>query len=56
MSKLELVHTLSESKNTLAVEQKAIVVSFVENVAFLFGHPVDAFAKFSNFMSRGWDI
>ena len=31
---------ISESKNTFALEQKAIVVSFAENVAFLLGHPV----------------
>ena len=31
---------LSESKNAFALEQKAIVLSFVKNVAFLLGHPV----------------
>ena len=40
MSKSKLIHTLSESKNISALEQKAIVLSFVQNVAFLLGHPV----------------
>ena len=40
MSKSKFIHTLSESNNTFALEQKAIVVSFVKYVAFLLGHPV----------------
>ena len=40
MSKSKFIHTLSESKNTSALEQKAIILSFVKNVAFLLGHPV----------------
>ena len=40
MSKSKFIHTLSETKNTFALEQKAIVVSFVKNVAFLLGHLV----------------
>ena len=40
MSKFKIFHTLSESKNTFALEQKAIILSFVKNVAFLLGHPV----------------
>ena len=34
------IHTLSESKAIFALEQKAIVLSFVKNVTFLLGHPV----------------
>ena len=33
------VHTLSESKSILTIEQKAIVSCFVKHVAFLLGHP-----------------
>ena len=40
MSKSTFIHTLSESKNIFALEQKAIVLSYVTNVAFLLGHPV----------------
>ena len=35
MSKSKLTHNLSESKNVFALEQKAVVLSFVKNVAFL---------------------
>ena len=42
MSRFKFIHALSESENTFALEQQAIVVSFVRNVAFLLGHwPVD---------------
>ena len=41
MSKSKFIHTLSESKSVFASEQKAIVLSFVKNVAFLLGHPVE---------------
>ena len=34
MSKSKFIHTLSESKNTFALEQKTIILSFVKNVAF----------------------
>ena len=37
---VKFIHTLSESKNIFVSEQKAIVLSFVKNVAFLLGHPV----------------
>ena len=40
MSKSKSIHTLSESKTIFALEQKAIVLSFVKNVAFLLGNPV----------------
>ena len=40
MSKSKLIHTLSESENIFASEQRAIVLSFVKNVVFLLGHPV----------------
>ena len=40
MSKSKFIHTLSESKNIFALEQKAIVLSFVKNVAFFLGHVV----------------
>ena len=40
MSKSKFLHTLSESKTIIALEQKAIDLSFVKNVAFLLGHPV----------------
>ena len=40
VSKPKFIHTLSESKNIFALEQKAIVFSFVKYVSFLFGHPV----------------
>ena len=40
MSQSKFIHTLSESKNIFALEQKAIVLNFVKNVAFLLGHPV----------------
>ena len=40
VSKPTFIHTLSESKNILALEQKAIVLSFVKYVAFLLGYPV----------------
>ena len=42
MSKSKFIYTLSESKNTSALEQNVIVVSFVKNVAFLLGHPVQS--------------
>ena len=45
MSKFVFMHTLSESKSIFEIEQKAIVSCFVENVAFLLGHPV----KLQNF-------
>ena len=38
--KSTFIHTLSESNNFLALEQKAIVLSFVNIVAFLLGHPL----------------
>ena len=41
MSKSKFIHTLSESKNTFALEKKAIILSFVKNVAFLFGQTVE---------------
>ena len=34
------MHTLSESKSILVIDQKAIVSWFVTNVAFLLGHPL----------------
>ena len=34
MSKSKFIHTLSESENTSALEQKAIVVSFVKMLRF----------------------
>ena len=40
MSKSKFIYILSESKNMFALKQKAIVLSFVKNVAFLLGHPV----------------
>ena len=40
VSKFKFMHTLSESKSLFAIEQKAIVSCFVNNVAFLLGHPV----------------
>ena len=40
MSKSKFIHTLSESKNIFVLEQKAIVLSFVKNVASLLGHTV----------------
>ena len=40
VSKSKFMHTLLESKSVLSVEQKAIVSCFVNNVAFLLGHPV----------------
>ena len=36
MSISKFIRTLSESKHTFALEQKASFVSFVKNVAFLF--------------------
>ena len=41
MSKSNFIHTLLESKITFASEQKAIILLFFKNVAFLFGHPAD---------------
>ena len=41
MSKSKYIDSLSESKNIFALEQKDVVLSFVKNVAFLLGHPVD---------------
>ena len=41
VSKFELMHTFSESKNSFEIEQKAIISCFVKNVAFLLGHPVN---------------
>ena len=43
MSKFELMHTLSESKNIFEIELKAIVSCFAKNVAFLSGQPVEKF-------------
>ena len=43
MSRSNFIHTLLKSKNTFALLQKAIVVSFVKNVAFLLGHTVICF-------------
>ena len=40
MPKSKFIHTLSESTNIFVLEQKAIVLSFVNIVAFLLGHPV----------------
>ena len=40
VSKVKFMHTLSESKSILTIEQKAIVSCFVKYVAFLLGHPV----------------
>ena len=40
MSKSKFIHTLSESKNTFALQQQAIAVSFVKNVAFLLAYLV----------------
>ena len=40
MSKSKFIRTLSESKHIFVLDQKIIVLSFVENVAFLLGHPV----------------
>ena len=40
MSKSKFIHTLSEHENVFTLEQRAIVLSFVKNVAFLLGHPV----------------
>ena len=34
MSKSKFIHTVSESKNIFALEQKAIVVSFVKMLRF----------------------
>ena len=38
MLKHKFIHTLSESTNIFTLEQKATVLSFVKNVAFLLGH------------------
>ena len=40
MSKSKFIHILSESKTIFALKQKATVLSFVKNVAFLLGHLV----------------
>ena len=40
VSRFKFMHTLSESKSMFAIEQKAIVLCFVKNVAFLLGQPV----------------
>ena len=40
MSKSKFIHTFSEFKNTFALEQKIIVLSFVKYVALLLGHLV----------------
>ena len=40
MSKSKFIHTLSESKIIFSLQQKAIVLSFVTNVAFLKRHQV----------------
>ena len=45
MSKSKFIHPLSETENVFVLEQKAIVLSFVANVAFLLGHPVAVRAK-----------
>ena len=50
MSKSKFIHTLSESKNTFALEQKAIVVRFVKNVAFLLGHQVFSYNSVSKYV------
>ena len=40
VSKSKFMLTLLESKSIFSIEQKAIVSCFVNNVAFLLGHPV----------------
>ena len=40
VSRFEFMRTLSESKSIFAIEQIAIVLCFVKNVAFLLGQPV----------------
>ena len=40
MSKFKFMHTLSESKSSFAIQQKAIVLCFVKNAVLLLGHPV----------------
>ena len=40
VSKFKFMHTLLESKSIFAIQQTAIVSCFVENIAFLLGHPV----------------
>ena len=40
MSKSKFIHTLSGYKNIFALEQRAIVLNFVKNLAFLLRHPV----------------
>ena len=42
MQKSTFIHTLSEYNNIFALEQRAIVLSFVKNIAFLLGHSVSA--------------
>ena len=39
MPKSQFMHTRSESKYIFAIEQKAIDLCYVKNVAFLLGHP-----------------
>ena len=39
MSKSKFIHTLLESKNTFALEQKVIVVSFLKNCCVFIGTP-----------------
>ena len=40
VSKSKFMHTLSKSKSIFAIEQKAIALCFVKNVAFLLGDPL----------------
>ena len=41
MSKSKFMHTLLESESIFAIEQKAIVPCFVQNIAFSLGHSVE---------------
>ena len=49
MSKTELIHTLSESKNVFTLEQKTIVLSFVKMLRF-YWDTVNAKLKVSLFV------
>ena len=49
MSKSELIHTLSESKNVFTLEQKTIVLSFVKMLRF-YWDTVNAKLKVSLFV------
>ena len=44
VSKFKFMHTLSESKGIFAIDQKAIVLCFAKNIAFLLRHLVDSYA------------